>query len=114
MSLMCKVLDIAISIQHVDVWSVSLGGSPRVIIINHSVIYYENKIWQHFMLCCTDLVPASLPAQFVPFLLPMKLLQTLLPCWLQYLKIWTFMMVTISSWGKPISTSCVTTYLHIY
>jgi hypothetical protein len=95
MSLTCKVPDIAISIQHVD----SLGGSHRVIIVNHSVIYYENETWQHFVLCGTDLVPASLRAQFVPFLLPVKLLQTLLP--------WTFMMVTTSSWGE-------TNYLHIY
>jgi hypothetical protein len=65
-----------------------------------SVIYYENEIWQHFMLCSTDLLLAFSPAQFVRFLLPMKLLQTLLPCWLQYLKIWTFMMVTISSWWE--------------
>jgi hypothetical protein len=76
--LLCKYRNIGISIELVDVWHDSLGESPKETVMNHSVIEYENVIWQHCILCNTYLVPA----QFVPLVLPQKLLQPVLPCWL--------------------------------
>lgn len=97
MLLTCIWHDTATSIQHMDIWSDSLGGRTKVTLISHSVIYYENYTWQHCILCTTDPVTA----QLVPFVLPMKLLQPILLWWLLYIRMWTVVMVTISSWENP-------------
>jgi hypothetical protein len=66
----------------------------------------EYEIWQHcaFYEYNTDW---CLPAQFTPSSLSMKLLQLLLPCWLQQLHTWSIMSACIPGREKPILTSSV-------
>lgn len=80
-------------------------GGPELIIINQNNLpmkmKHSSSVWFATLFWC-------LPALFVPFM------QSLLPCWLQYMWIWmSYRSVSVGR-GKPFSVFSVPSDFHIY